>query len=140
MHFKTRLEVLRALQKRRKAATSGFTLVELMIVVAVVGILSAVALPQYLQARARAEAGAAIGEVVGLAKECAVGNASKLAASVINPSTGASVTCGGSSQALVSRTFSGQADGVRCLDQTVVAGKTVATINVTADGALSCAL
>jgi type IV pilus assembly protein PilA len=41
-----------------------------MIVVAVVGILSAVALPRYLAARAAAGAGASIAEKVALAKEC----------------------------------------------------------------------
>jgi type IV pilus assembly protein PilA len=38
--------------------------------VAVVGILSAVALPRYLSARAAAGAGASIAEQVALAKEC----------------------------------------------------------------------
>ena len=56
-------------------ASGGFTLVELMIVVAIIGLLSAVALPQFLGARSRADARAKIGEAVGLAKECAVFNA-----------------------------------------------------------------
>jgi len=42
-----------------------------MIVVAVIGILSAVALPRYLQARNAAAAGSAVGEALGLGKECA---------------------------------------------------------------------
>ena len=41
-----------------------------MVVIVVVGILSAVALPQFLGVRERAQLGATIGENVGLAKEC----------------------------------------------------------------------
>ena len=41
-----------------------------MIVIVIVGILSAVALPQFLGVRNKAELGSSIGEAVGLAKEC----------------------------------------------------------------------
>jgi type IV pilus assembly protein PilA len=44
--------------------------VELMIVIVVVGVLSSVALPQFLGVKEKAEAGSEIGEFVGLAKEC----------------------------------------------------------------------
>ena len=43
---------------------------ELMIVIVIVGILSSVALPQFLGVKGKAELGASIGEAVGLAKEC----------------------------------------------------------------------
>lgn len=70
MKSQFQLEFLDSLKRSRHTAR-GFTLVELMIVVAVVGLLSAVALPKYLQARNAAKAGAIIGEQLGLAKECA---------------------------------------------------------------------
>ena len=57
-------------KKGRNLLEKGFTLVELMIVIVIVGVLSAVALPNFLGVRDKAESGAEIGEFVGLAKEC----------------------------------------------------------------------
>ena len=48
----------------------GFTLVELMIVIVIVGVLSAVALPNFLGTRDKAEIGAITGSMTGLAKQC----------------------------------------------------------------------
>ena len=60
-------------KKSKNLLQKGFTLVELMIVIVIVGVLSAVALPQFLGVRDRAETGANIGGMVGIAKECATG-------------------------------------------------------------------
>merc|ERR1711991_916923 len=57
--------------KDRNLIDKGFTLVELRIVIMIVGVLSATALPNFLGTKAKAEAGAMNGSLVGLAKECA---------------------------------------------------------------------
>ena len=60
-----------ALTKSKKAK-NGFTLIELMVVVAIVGVLSAVGLPQLLAANDKAKDSAAEAEVVNAAKTCSI--------------------------------------------------------------------
>ena len=60
------------LRTKKNKKQNGFTLIELMVVVAIVGVLSAVGLPQLLKAQDRAKISVAQQEAVNYAKECSI--------------------------------------------------------------------
>ena len=61
-----------ALSASKKKVKNGFTMIELMVVVAIIGVLSAVALPALTQAQDRAKSSAAKQEAVNSAKSCTI--------------------------------------------------------------------
>ena len=61
-----------ALTNSKKAVKNGFTLIELMVVVAIVGVLSAVGLPELTKAQDRAKDAAATATLTNAAKECSL--------------------------------------------------------------------
>ena len=67
---KSLLGRLRASKSLRKK--NGFTMIELMVVVAIIGVLSAVALPALTSAQDRAKSSAAKQEAVNAAKTCTI--------------------------------------------------------------------
>jgi type IV pilus assembly protein PilA len=140
MNSATQLQLLQQLRKRQGLIKQGFTLVELMIVVAIIGLLSAVALPQFLSTRDRADAKAKIGELVGLSKECGTFNAEAdmTASTITGPAN--TVTCGGSSPSTVTMTSKTWrvSLAIDCVGSTITASR--AKMAIDASGRLTCSL
>nr|WP_305798571.1 type II secretion system protein [Synechococcus sp. CCY 9618] len=125
--------------RRRRSGRNGFTLIELMVVVAIVGIISAVAVPNYLRARSVSEASANVGEMMALAKQCAVGMRSGITMTIENPYNGSEIRCDGTQlRNILSRPWTGDATGVVCQGDTADRNNAFARASVSRSGDVVC--
>lgn len=106
----------------RQTAIKGFTLIELVIVIAIVGILSAVAIPKYIDLQSNAQSAA----TTAVAGALAAANASNYAARKLSSSLGVAVAnC---------------TDVENALQGGLPSGYTITSATVAADANVSCTL
>jgi len=72
MNFNTKKALFQKLGKKQNALQKGFTLVELLIVVVILGLLSGVALPNFLSQADKARVASANAEAAALVTACEV--------------------------------------------------------------------
>jgi len=114
-----------------KKLQAGFTLVELVVVIAVLGVLSAVAIPQYIDFKTDAANAAAKGVAGALASASAI----NYAASKIGSATASNATCAAPTSLLAAAPqgdFTYGGSGTSCTVQNTADG-TVANWTMSAD-------
>ena len=96
--------LLNKLKSAKTLKQKGFTIIELMVVVVIIGVLSSVALPSLTNAQNRAKASAAKQESVNTSKTCTIaligGDATEIAAATVAPVATGDVTTAGATCAV----------------------------------------
>lgn len=96
--------IQRLARKQRQGKKNGFTMIELMVVVAIIGVLSSVGLPALTNAQDRAKSSAAKQTAVSAAKTCTIaligGDAVEIAAANVAEITDEDVTTAGATCAV----------------------------------------
>jgi prepilin-type N-terminal cleavage/methylation domain-containing protein len=78
---------LQSSKKRNKLQQAGFTLIELLIVVVIIGILSAIAIPTFINQQENARLNANLATVTGSARACAAAKLTNVAAGTLQGGT-----------------------------------------------------
>lgn len=131
------IKFLRFSLHHRSIYQSGFTLVEVIVVVAIFGMLATTFFAHFLTARSRSQAGAKVGELIGIAHECSIDMSSQLQSAITY--AGIVYSCGNSSPVTLSATFPRGANGVDCLSDITEEADTRVAVTIATSGAISCA-